>query len=46
MTGSPEIINAHQAFGLIGVVIMLAPLAIVAVCDALAWLEQFKDKRK
>lgn len=46
IAGSPEIVNAWQAAGLIGIGIMLAPLAVVAVCDAIAWLEQFKDKRK
>lgn len=46
MTGSPEVVNACQAAGLIGVVILLAPLLIIAVSDAIEWLDEIKDKRK
>lgn len=46
LAGNPETVNAWQAAGLIGVVIILLPLLIVAVSDAIAWLEDIKDKRK
>lgn len=46
LAGNPEFVNAWQAAGLIGVVILLAPLVIVAICDAIEWLDEIKDKRK